>query len=56
MAEPAAFLTVGCGAKEETLVCSFMWNPEHVDPRLNTYTVKTFAAVCKAFTLACVFI
>ena len=56
MAEPAAFLRVGCGAEEETQVCSLMWYPGHVDTRLNDYTVMTIAAVCRGFTLACVFI
>ena len=56
MSEPAAFLSVGCGAEEETQVCSLMWYPGHVDTRLNTYMVTTIAAVGKGFTLACVFI
>ena len=52
----AAFLRVGCGAEEETQVCSLMWYLGHADTRLNTYTVMTISAVCKGFTLACVFI
>ena len=56
MAEPAAFLRVGCGAEEETQVSSLVWCPGHVDTRLNTYMVTTVAAVCNGFTLACVFI
>ena len=52
----AGFLREGCGAEEETQVCSLMWDPGHVDTRLNTYMVMTIAAVCKGFTLACVFI
>ena len=56
MAETAAFLRVGCVAEEEIQVCSLMWYPGHVDTRLNDYTVMTIAAVCKGFTLACVFI
>ena len=56
MAEPAAFLRVGCGAEEETQVSSLVWYPGHVDTRLNTYMVTTVAAVCNGFTLACVFI
>ena len=32
------------------------WYPGHVDTRMNTYTVMTIAAVCRGFTLACVFI
>ena len=56
MAEPAAFLRVGCGAEEGTPVSCLVWYPGHVDTRLNTYTVKTIAVVCKGFTLACVFI
>ena len=50
MAELAAFLRVGCGAEEGTQVSSLVWYPGHVDTRLNTYTVKTIAAVCKGFT------
>ena len=49
-------LRVGCGAEEETQVSSLVWCPGHVDTRLNTYTVMSIAAVCKGFTLACVFI
>ena len=56
MAEPAAVLRVGCGAEEETQVCSLVWYPGHVDSRLNTHMVRTIAAVCKGFTLPCVFI
>ena len=56
MAEPAAFLRVGCGAEEGTQVSSLMYYPGHVDTRMNTYTVKTIVAVCKVFTLARVFI
>ena len=56
MAEPAAVLRVGCGAEEGTQVSSLVWYPEHVETRLNTYTVTTVAAVCKGLTLACVFI
>ena len=56
MSEPAAFLRVGCGAEEETQVCSLMWYLGHVDNRLNSCTVMTIAAVCKGFTLPCVFI
>ena len=56
MAEPSAFQRVGYGAEEETQVCSLMRYLGHVDTRLNTYTVMTIAAVCKGFTLACVFI
>ena len=56
MSEPAAFLSVGCGAEEETQVCPLVWFLMCVDTRLNTYTVKTIAVVCKGFKLACVFI
>ena len=56
MAEPAAFLRVGCGAEEKTQVCYLVWYPGHVDCRLNTYRVMTIAAVCKGLTPACVFI
>ena len=56
MAEPAAFLRVGCGAEEGTQVSCLVWYPGHVDTRLNTYMVTTIAAVGKGFTLACVFI
>ena len=56
MAEPAVFLRVGCGAEEETQVCSLVWSPGQVVTRLNTYMVMPIAAVCKGFTLACVFI
>ena len=52
----AAFLRVGCGAEEETQVCSLMRYLGHVDTRVNTYTVMTITALCKGFTLACVFI
>ena len=38
MAEPAAFLRVGCGAEEGTQVSSLMYYPGHVDTRMNTYT------------------
>ena len=56
MAELAAFLRVGYGAEEETQVSSLVWYLEYVDTRLNSYVVTTIAAVCKGFTLACVFI
>ena len=56
MAEPAAFLRVGCGAEEGTQVSCLVWYPGHVDTRLNMYMVTTIAAVGKGFTLACVFI
>ena len=56
MAEPAAFLRVGCGAEEGTQVSSLVWYPGHVDTRLNTYKVKTIVAFCKGLMLACVFI
>ena len=56
MAEPAAFLRVGCGAEEGTQVSSLVWYTLHIDTRMNTYTVMTIAAVCRGFTLACVFI
>ena len=56
MAEPAAFLRLGCGAEEGTQVSSLAWYPGYVDTRMNTYTVMTIAAVCRGFTLACVFI
>ena len=56
MAEPAAFLRVGCGAEEGTQVSSLVWYTLHIDTRMNTYTVKTIGAVCKGFTLARVFI
>ena len=56
MAETAAFLRVGCVAEEEIQVCFLVWYLEHVDTKLNAYTVMTIVAVCKGFTLACVFI
>ena len=56
MAEPAAFLRVGCGAEQGTQVSSLVWYLEYVDTRLNSYMVTTVADVCKGFTLACVFI